>query len=61
MEYVLVLYVYAGMLSKGDSVALTRIDTYQTAEACREAAMVAEPLVKGTFKELRYACIPHQK
>lgn len=58
MSYVLVLYIYAGMLSKGDSVALQVIEGFTSEEACQVAGIHANELVKSTIKEYRFSCIP---
>ena len=50
------LYIYAGVFAKGDSVALTTIPM-ATQEACEKAAKDTESLVKNTAKEIRHACV----
>ena len=56
MEYVLILYIYAGALAHGDSVALTTIPV-ESAAACSKAAKDAESLVSMSTKVLRTACL----
>lgn len=56
MEYILILYIYAGMLAKGDSVALTNV-TFKSMEACQAAGKQAEFLVKGSTKEVKFICV----
>ena len=56
MEYVLVLYIYAGALAKGDSVALTTVPMQDIA-TCQKAATQAESLVRASTKVLRTACL----
>lgn len=56
MEWILVLYIYAGPWAKGDSVALTQIPMI-TQEACERSAKDAESLVKNSAKELRHVCL----
>ena len=60
MSYVLVLYIYAGMLAKGDSVALQVIEGFTSEEACQVAGMHGRELVKDSFKdkEYRFSCVP---
>ena len=58
MSYVLVLYIYAGMLSKGDSVALQVIEGFTSEESCQVAGIHANELVKGSIKEYRFSCLP---
>mgnify|MGYP003489994940 FL=1 len=57
MEWVLLIYVYAGILAKGDSVALTTIPGYVSREACESSARDLPKLVKGTAKEVVYVCL----
>ena len=56
MEWVLVLYVYAGIMAKGDSVALTTVQM-ESEEACRIAGDAAKGLVSGTTKNTRFICV----
>jgi hypothetical protein len=56
MEYVLVLYIYAGALAKGDSVALTTVPM-QDKVTCETAAKQAESLVHMSTKVLRTSCL----
>ena len=56
MEWVLVLYIYAGVLAKGDSVTLTTVPM-ETEKACRVAGDAANALVAGSTKIVRYVCV----
>lgn len=56
MEWVLILYIYAGVWAKGDSVAITTIPM-ASQEVCERAAINTESLVKQTAKELRHVCV----
>jgi hypothetical protein len=56
MEYVLVLYIYAGALASGDSVALTTVPMQDIA-TCQKAATQAESLVRASTKVLRTSCL----
>lgn len=57
MSWTLVIYIYAGLLAQGDSVALTHIKGFKTEQHCEAAGVSAKPLVRGSAKELRYICI----
>ena len=57
MSWTLVIYIYAGMLAKGDSVTLTHIPNFKSEAHCAAAGNVAKPLVHGSAKELRFVCI----
>lgn len=56
MEWVLVLYIYAGTFAQGDSVALTTI-LMESEKACRIAGDAAKGLVTGSTKNTRYVCV----
>ena len=49
MSYILVMYIYAGALSKGDSVTITHIDNFKTESLCRAAGDEGKKLVQNTF------------
>jgi hypothetical protein len=57
MTYILVMYIYAGMLAKGDSVTLVNAGEYTSIDACNAAGMSGNELVKGSAKEYRYLCL----
>jgi len=56
MEYVLILYIYAGALAQGDSVALTTVPMHDKI-TCETAAKQAESLVARSTKVLRTSCL----
>lgn len=57
MTYILVLYIYAGILAKGDSVTLTNVDGFASQQACMAAGKASEKLVEGSAKEVRFVCL----
>jgi hypothetical protein len=57
LSFILVLFLYAGTLSKGDSVALESVPGFTTETACMTAGEKAQALVKYTLKEARYICV----
>jgi hypothetical protein len=57
--YFLVLYIYAGMLAKGDSVSMVSIPQ-PSLQACLDAGKDAARLVASSTKELRFVCIKGQ-
>jgi len=61
MSWTLVIYIYAGMLAQGDSVALTHIQGFRTEAQCDAAGAATKPLVKGSTKDIRYVCIKQEK
>lgn len=60
MSYILVMYIYAGMLAKGDSVALLSIDKFSSQADCVAAGEAGRPLVNGSSKEYRFVCLPRK-
>jgi hypothetical protein len=57
MSWTLVIYIYAGMLAKGDSVTLTHIPNFKSEAHCSAAGSATKPLVSASAKELRFVCI----
>lgn len=58
MTWTLIIYIYAGVLARGDSVTLTQVDGFSTKQMCQESADLLEPLVSNSAKEIRTVCIP---
>jgi len=57
MSWILVVYIYAGIMAKGDSVALTNIPGFQSQAECMIAGKEGEDLVSGTAKVYRFVCV----
>lgn len=57
MEWTLVIFIYAGILASGDSVALTALPGWNTKASCEQAGKELQPLVKKAAKELRFVCV----
>jgi hypothetical protein len=57
MEWVLLIYVYAGVFAKGDSVSLATIGGFGSVQACEAAAVDLPKLVRGTAKEVVHVCL----
>lgn len=55
--WMLVILVYAGALSGGDSVAITNVGSFQKEETCITAGDKVKKLENGTFKVIRYSCV----
>lgn len=55
--WILILYVYAGVMAKGDSVALLQVPNFQTQQACVEAGKQTESFVTMTTKNLKFVCV----
>lgn len=57
MKFTLILFLYAGMMSKGDSVALTNVPGFATEEACIAAGRKAVGMTNSTFKDGKFVCV----
>lgn len=57
VEFILVLFVHAGVMSKGDSMAITNIPGFISAADCEAAGKAAKKLTEGTVKSTEYTCI----
>ena len=55
--FTLIIYIYAGMMAQGDSVALTHVDDFKTLAECTAAGDQTKRLVTGSAKEVRYVCL----
>lgn len=55
--WILVLYIYAGMMSKGDSVTLHSVPGFRSEAACIAAGNKSKPLVDASTKDLRFVCL----
>lgn len=56
MDWVLIIYIYAGVLAKGDSVALATIPM-ASHELCKKAADEADKLSANSTKITRTVCV----
>jgi len=57
MSWTLILLVYAGALSKGDSVALTHVNGFKTEQLCVAAGEAAKKMTVVTYKETKFVCV----
>lgn len=57
MNWVLVIYIYAGILANGDSVAITSIPGFNNRQECVQAGRDAEGLTSGSSKVYRFVCL----
>lgn len=57
MNWILIIYIYAGMLAKGDSVSVTSITGFESQALCAAAGDVGKPLVNGSAKDYRFVCV----
>lgn len=61
MSWILIIYIYAGALANGDSVAITNIPYFATEQECIQAGKQAKELVNGSTKVYRFVCIKGSK
>jgi hypothetical protein len=59
-EWFLVIYIYAGMLAKGDSVALVSVPM-ATHQLCLKAAEESSKLSENSSKITRTVCLKSQE
>ena len=57
MKFVLILYIYAGILANGDSVSLTNIPGFTTEASCIAAGKASSKLTDGSSKVTRFICV----
>lgn len=57
MTWVLILFIYAGVWAKGDSVALTTVPGFKTEQECRVAGEATKKFVEETTKAQKYVCV----
>ena len=57
MNWTLIILVYAGALSKTDSVAITHIEGFKSEAHCAAAGSMSQNMVKTTFKDIRFVCV----
>ena len=61
MNWILIIYIYAGVLANGDSVAITTIPYFSSKQECMQAGNNAKELVNGSTKVYKYVCINKEK
>jgi len=59
MTWVLVVYIYAGVWAKGDSVTMYAVPM-ASQEICESNGEKLDSLVRGTAKEVRFVCLKNQ-
>jgi hypothetical protein len=58
--WILVIYIYAGVFAKGDSVTLDNVPGFRSEAHCAAAGNALKPLVKDSAKELRFVCLRNE-
>jgi hypothetical protein len=57
MQWILVLFIHAGVMSNSDSVALTNVPGFTVQAECLAAGRAAQALTGGTTKDTRFVCL----
>jgi hypothetical protein len=55
--FTLLIWIYAGVFAKGDSMALDHIDGFQSKVSCEQAANGLKNITNNTVKEIVTACV----
>lgn len=61
MLWALILYAATNSLSDTDSVALTAVQNIPTQQECIKAGTAASALANGTYKNIKFICVPTSK
>lgn len=61
MEWILIVFVHAGVLSDKDSMALTNVPGFSAQAECEAAGRAAERLTQGTTKNTRWVCVQKRR
>lgn len=59
--WILVLYIYAGPMAEGDSVAMLQVSGFKSAQECGERGKTSERLTAGSTKVLRFVCLEQKQ
>lgn len=55
--WVLIIFVHASVLSKGDSMSITSVSGFKSEAVCAAAGRKSEDLTKNTTKDVRWVCV----
>lgn len=61
MEWILILFVHAGVLSDKDSMAVTNVPGFSAQAECEAAGRGSESLAKGTTKNVKWVCVQRKR
>lgn len=61
ITWILILTLYAGPLSKGDSISLVSVPGFLNERECIAAGEKADKLVGMTFKKSNFICVIQSK
>ena len=60
MNWILILFVHAGMMSDKDSMAITNVPGFKTEAACMASGKQSEKLASGTTKVVKFVCLKQE-
>ena len=60
MNWVLVLFAHASILSNADSMALTNVSGFKSEAACIAAGKQSEKLASSTTKVIKFTCLKQE-
>jgi hypothetical protein len=55
--FVLIIYIFAGVFAKGDSVTVTSVPNFSSESQCIIAAKKVTEFTNGTTKDVRVICV----
>lgn len=57
ITFTLIISMYAGLWSRGDSVALTHIEGFKSKQSCEVAGNSAKTMANETKKDIKFVCV----
>lgn len=57
VSWVLVIYIFAGPMAKGDNVTITNIGGFHSPESCEAAGQQSQKLTENSLKLSRFLCV----
>lgn len=60
MNWVLVLWIYAGAMSNSDSMALTSVSGFKNEASCQVAGQAAVKMTTATVKAGKFVCVKQE-
>jgi hypothetical protein len=61
MNWILIIFVHAGVMSNADSMAMTSVSGFQSQQACQTAGEQAVKMTSGTTKAMKFICAKTEK
>jgi len=60
MNWILILFAHAGIMSNSDSMALTNVTGFKSEAACTAAGKQSEKLASATTKIIKFVCLKQE-